>query len=340
MNILIYSKDFYPSIGGIETITDITCTGLTKLGCNVTLITKSLIDNPHYDSQNYNFRILRRPSKSEVIREYVKCDVFIHEATSLRMLYPLLFGKKLWICVHHQVDLPDNTNTKLKSICYRLCKNIAVSQTTATGYGLKSYEVIYNAFKPEAFTLINNDFSKRKDFCFIGRIIEMKGCAILIDAFIKYKSETGKDDRLFIIGKETEYSKSLQLNYKDSEYFNDIHFTGYLTNEEAAKLMNQCKCGVVPSIYMEGFGITTLENMSCGCVTIGSDGDGISEAMDSCGFLFKKGSTDSLFETMKKVSDLSPNECRKIYEKGQKRILYLSPENVCQRYLDFINKYL
>jgi len=340
IRILVYSKDFYPSIGGIEEITDIVCDGLTKLGCKVVLITDTSIDDPMYDCTHYSYSIIRKPSWKQVIKMYWHCDVFIHEATSLRMIYPLFFGRRKWIAVHHQIKLPDNFNTFLKWCCYHFSNNIAVAQATADGYRLPHYQVIHNAIRTSVYKRTNSDYNQRSGFVFIGRIMEGKGVELLIKAFIQYKSEKGSQEKLYIIGKENEYSRFLQSKYKESSFFNDILFTGYLTDEDAASLMNKCKVGIIPSTYMEAFGLTSLQHLATGSVTIGSDGDGISEALDGNGILFRKNDVNDLCRALKEASSKTPQECEDMYQKGQKRIEYLSPENVSKRYYDYIKSLL
>lgn len=334
--ILIYSKDFFPSIGGIEEITDIICDGLTRLGCDVTLITDTLINDSQYDSTHYAYKVCRKPSWVDVVRMYRGCDVFIHQATSLRMMYPFLFGRRTWIAVHHQIKLPDNFNTFLKWCCYHFSHNIAVSQATADGYKLPHYHVIHNAMRTSCYRRTNDDYSTRNGFVYIGRIIQGKGVDLLIRAFLQYKNETNSEDKLYVIGKETDYSKTLQAKYKETSFFDDVVFTGYLSDEDAVSVMNNSKVGIVPSTYMEAFGITTLQHLATGNVTIGSDGDGISEALDGNGILFRKNDEKDLCRAMKEASSKSPQECENMYMKGLERLEFLSPENVSKRYFDFI----
>ena len=48
-----------------------------------------------------------------------------------------------------------------------------------------------------------------------------------------------------------------------------IHFTGFIPHEELPKLYNLADLFVVPSFY-EGFGMTTVEAMACGCPVVAS----------------------------------------------------------------------
>lgn len=50
----------------------------------------------------------------------------------------------------------------------------------------------------------------------------------------------------------------------------NLHFLGYVTDEDAKTLMANCKAFLFPTFY-EGFGIPPLEAMSCGAEAIVSD---------------------------------------------------------------------
>ena len=47
----------------------------------------------------------------------------------------------------------------------------------------------------------------------------------------------------------------------------NVHFLGYVSDEEAKTLMHNCKAFLFPTLY-EGFGIPPLEAISCGCKQI------------------------------------------------------------------------
>jgi len=47
----------------------------------------------------------------------------------------------------------------------------------------------------------------------------------------------------------------------------NIHFLGYVSDEDAKTLMSECKAFLFPTLY-EGFGMPPLEAIACGCKTI------------------------------------------------------------------------
>jgi len=333
MKVLIYSKDFYPSCGGVEDVTFMTCNELTKLGCDVTLITNT----PGEANNHYGFKLIRTPSFFLVIKEYIKCDVFIHEVLSLRMLYPLLFGKKKWVCVHHQVDLPNNFKTRLKKIAMRLCHNVAVSKTTAVGYGLKKYKVIYNAYNPNVFYNTNNDMSKRTDFVYIGRLHPDKGLDMLINAYVRLKRDTNMSWKLNIIGGgDCLYVEGLKKKVANWGCKDDVVFYGLKSHEEAAVIINRCRVGIVPSTYREAFGLTVLQLIACGCLVIGSDGDGISEVLGGTGLLFKKKSEEDLYSAMLRAVNMDDSTYTEYCKAERERVSIFIPQMLGVNYFSFL----
>jgi glycosyltransferase involved in cell wall biosynthesis len=91
---------------------------------------------------------------------------------------------------------------------------------------------------------------------------------------------------------------------------NEIIFTGYISDYDLALLYNLCTLFVFPSWY-EGFGLPTLEAMSCGAPVISSNTSSLPEII---------GHTDALFDpysiskmTNKLVELLSDEELRKSF---------------------------
>ena len=97
---------------------------------------------------------------------------------------------------------------------------------------------------------------------------------------------------------------------------------------------------VVPSIYTEAFGIVVLEGMSCGCIVIGSDGDGIAEAMGSAGFQFHKGDADSLCQALVRASQLTDAEYQEQRKLMKENVERLSLNKVASRYIEVFERVL
>ena len=293
MNILMVSINFYPSIGGIEIITENLANEFVKMGHQVTVITNT----PDDKSRAFPFKVLRNPSKRETFKAYKKCDVFVHQAISLKYVWPLFILRKPFFIVYHQVGWEPGIKGKIKKLFSHIAHNICVSETTARGYGLKKYDVIYNAYNNEVFKQTN--FNERKDIVFVGRLNRDKGAYLLIEAFNEFKEKTNSDYKLDFVGDSNERN-DIEKFAKTTKHSDDIHFLGSKKTKEVAEILNQHKILAVSSThpYYEAFGIVVLEGLACGCVVVGADGDGIEEALHGCGLLYKNGSSCDLTESL------------------------------------------
>ncbi len=79
-----------------------------------------------------------------------------------------------------------------------------------------------------------------------------------------------------------------------------VLFTGYVSDEELARLYNICACFVFPSLE-EGFGLPVLEAMSCGAPTVGSNATSIPEVIGRQDALFDPFKVESIASKLSEV---------------------------------------
>lgn len=325
MNILMVSINFYPSVGGIEIVTENLANEFVRLGHEVTVITKTPDDVP----RSFPYKVLRNPGIKETFHAYKKCDVFIHQAISLKYVWPLFLLKKPFYIVYHQVGWENGLKGIIKRLFSYFAHNICVSETTAKGYTLKKYNVIYNAYNDKIFKRTN--FGERKDIVFVGRLNRDKGAYLLIDAFNEFKKRTGSDYKLDMVGDSTERF-AIEEYARKMEYSSDIHFLGTKSPQEVAEILNHHKIMAVTSThpYYEAFGIVVLEGLACGCTVVGADGDGIEEALHGLGLLYKNGNAHDLCMKLSQVVNFTEQESLSIWLESRKLL------NVALEYLKVI----
>lgn len=88
---------------------------------------------------------------------------------------------------------------------------------------------------------------------FVGRIDESKGCAVMLDYFIRWKQRDGSAHKLVLIGRET-----MPVPFHD-----DIIYLGFVDDKEKWRAMKACDWLIVPSPY-ESLSMTLLETWSMG----------------------------------------------------------------------------
>lgn len=194
MNILMTSVFFYPHIGGIETVTEYLAEEFTRKGHTVTVVTATA----EQGEKEFPFKVLRRPTTSQLWQVYKQSDVFVHQGISLKWVWPLLLKRKPWFIVYHGVYYQPGILGKLKKLCSYFAHNIAVSETTKKGYALRKADVILNSYNDKVYKYTNSAI--RRDFVYVGKLYVSKGLYILLDAFEKFKSVTASNWRLTIVG--------------------------------------------------------------------------------------------------------------------------------------------
>jgi 1,4-alpha-glucan branching enzyme len=129
---------------------------------------------------------------------------------------------------------------------------------------------------------------------FIGKLTEQKGVDVLIQAITKVHRVI-PDVRLTIVGDgpEEQKLKKLAASLQVSEL---VTFTGKLSNAEVMKKIDDALCVVIPSKYVEAFGIVGIEAMSKGKVIIASRIGGLLDLVDEdeTGFLVEPNDPDEL----------------------------------------------
>jgi len=326
---------FYPHIGGIETVTKYLANEFEKKGHSVCVLTNTTING---EEDKFPYRVVRNPSVKEVWEEYKQCDVFVHQQISLKYIWPLLLKKKPWVVVHHGVDLPKGFLGFIKRLFFNKSNNIAVSQATADGYRLNNYIVIHNSYDKDNFYIENNK-TERKGIVFVGKCSEAKGVKLLINAFDNFKQETLSDTTLTIVG-DGEERMNLQGYVKSLKSSSDITFVGFKNPSEIRSLLNKCEYQVVPSIANEAFGVVVLEGLACGCIVIGSSGDGIEEAIGDSGIIFQKGDVASLQNALNYVYSMTPVEKNVLFVRTKEHLEKYQLSIVADKYISFFESLL
>ncbi len=108
-----------------------------------------------------------------------------------------------------------------------------------------------------------------KYFVFIGRLERKKNVTTLLQAFAIFKEQQGKDDdtNLVLVGQPGAGYEEIERLAADEKIQKFVHLIGYVSEEEKAALLSGAVALVHPSWY-EGFGLTPLEAMACGCPVI------------------------------------------------------------------------
>ena len=207
-------------------------------------------------------------------------------------IYPVIMTiRDTWILEYSEI-CPRFINNIHKSIALKKLQKILLIATSKFIYeklkneGYKKVKLIHNSVD---MSFKRTSYEKTIIYC--GRISAVKGLHTVIGVLDKIKNY-----RTLVLG-EGPMKNPLQESYKN------IKFLGYQNPE---KYYQEGSILVMPSIWEEPFGRSTLEAMSYGLCVIGSNTGGTPELIkpNETGLLFEAGNADD-FE--KKINYLLEN---------------------------------
>jgi glycosyltransferase involved in cell wall biosynthesis len=163
--------------------------------------------------------------------------------------------------------------------------------------------------------------SDRKIILYLGVLTRAKGVNILLDA-IKRLPEKYKSEIILQIVGSGPYERELKEMVNKLNLSSIVHFLGpKYDTETKRKLYKNAYITVVPSVYLEQFGIVGLESMACSTPVIGSNIGGIPEWLKDkkTGLLFEPGNSEDLKNKIIHLLD-NPKLARKYGENGRKLV--------------------
>lgn len=135
-------------------------------------------------------------------------------------------------------------------------------------------------------------------YLFIGRIEEIKGLPVVIEAFTKMLNK-----RLLIAGTGTKFEEYKKQTYELS----NIEFKGFVEKKELQQLLKRAKAVVVASQWYETFGMIVVEAFASRVPVIVGDIGNIGSLVDDGinGVKFQYNSSESLIRAVERFEQLS-----------------------------------
>lgn len=227
--------------------------------------------------------------------------------------------------------------SRAKKICDAADCVVGVSQTcrdTAMRIGSSTpTECIFNGFDGK------NAVSRGKlphSIIQVGHLNRQKHADYTIKAVSELINEYPDIVLTFVgAGPEEENLKEL---CRECRIEKNVVFTGFLPNKDAMEKMAGSEIFILPSTA-EGFGIVYLEAMASGCVTIGTEGEGIDGVIvnGETGYLVKPDDVKSIADTVRYCFD-NPAAAKKAAENGKKLARTLTWEKNAGKYLKIFEK--
>lgn len=147
----------------------------------------------------------------------------------------------------------------------------------------------------------------------VSRLVKKNGTRDLIEAL----SLLGTEYKLLIAG-EGEERSMLEALAKERGVYERVVFYGLCSQEKLPELLQSCDVFCRPSLS-EGQGISFIEAMASGLLTVGSKVGGIPDFLreGETGFLCEPGQPTSVAQVIKRVFELSEDERRRVVKRAE-----------------------
>lgn len=181
-----------------------------------------------------------------------------------------------------------------KNSFFEVISNSTKDDLLKRGINEKKIKVIECGIDKKFF---NYNYQKKEfpQICYVGRLKKYKSVHHLIKAF-KIVKERCIDSVLYIVG-TGDYEIELKRLVKKLNIEKDVIFTGYITEDEKVKILQQSWISVYPS-YIEGWGIVNIEANALGTPVISSNVLGLKDSVKDgvSGLLYEYGNIEQLAE--------------------------------------------
>lgn len=335
MKVLLYSPVFWPSIGGVEIVTDVLAQNLVKLGLDCVVVTESaLAGQPELER---SYAIVRCPAWRERLALARGASIVHSNAASVAMFPFARWAGVPFVWTHngYQVSCVDGLGwaygkpaplapwaslrwharerglvfgalqaIKLglrRFVAQRVELNLAGSAWVASRQALPRQFVTYNPYPLARFRQVRDVEASSYDFMYVGRLVGEKGVDVLLQAFLKLVSETPHTQATLAIAGAGDERAALEATVRERGLAAQVAFLGPLRGDEVAQAMAQARIGIVPSTWEEPYGGVSLEWMAAGRNLIVSARGGHAECVGDAGLAFENGDAASLQQCMARL---------------------------------------
>lgn len=335
MKIVFVLENYFPNIGGVESLFKSLVDSLAKEGHEITIVTSRITPTSLLKEKKGNITIRRMPFSNRYLftilgffyaLPYIRQCHLVH-TTSYNAAIPAffaakLFGKKVIITFHEVwADLWDKlpymgkvgkiTHKLFEQFLLKLSFNhfVGVSNSTSTNLvkaGVKREKVstIYNGIDYTEFQdSISSPIQKPKRFTYtyFGRLGISKGLDLLMEAIPVIKSKyPGSQINLIIPKVPVSFLEKIKVFVQQQQLTDYVILKHHLSFETLKNEIRASHCVIIPS-YSEGFCFAAVETIALGTPLISSDQTALKEVV--CGQFIKMNdfSVDSLVSAMEKA---------------------------------------
>ncbi len=364
MKILFVLENYFPNVGGVETLFKTLVEALDQQNLDIIVVTTRLSTNDPIKEKQGNITIVRLPFPNRYfftlfaffpILWYSRGCQMIH-TTSYNAGFPAFFAAKLArkkiIITFHEAwgklwfDLPFMGNLAKKGhyafeqmlLKMPFDKFIAVSKSTAKrleeeGVEAKRITTIYNGINYKEFDI--NLPAKQKDapfvYTYFGRLGISKGIDILLDAAELFHQSNPNSQLQLIVPTTPDSFLKIIFDLIEGKGLNGyVKVLHELPFDKLKATLKASDCVVVPS-YSEGFCFAAVETIALGVPLISSDKAALKEVVGGQYIKLKELTGEELHDALEQAY---------VGNWQKSSVIKFELEHTVQAYLDLYQKEL
>ncbi|MBK6990437.1 MAG: glycosyltransferase family 4 protein [Chitinophagaceae bacterium] len=195
----------------------------------------------------------------------------------------------------------------------------------------------FSPLSKEEITAVRDKWSEGKPyFFFVGSMHPRKNIKRLIDGFNLFKERTQSDFKLVLAGSLLWQKTDIEDSYTNSQYKDDIIFTGRLSDDDLQKVLGAAYALSFVPIF-EGFGLPIVEAFQSGVPVICSNVTSMPEVAGDAALMVDPFNIDSIANGMNKLAD--NNDLRnELIDKGHQQKKLFSWSRTAELLWDCIQK--
>ena len=195
----------------------------------------------------------------------------------------------------------------------------------------------FSPLSNEEIIAVRDKWSKGKPyFFFVGSMHPRKNIKRLIDGFNLFKERTQSDFKLVLAGSLLWQKTDIEDSYTNSQYKDDIIFTGRLSDDDLQKVLGAAYALSFVPIF-EGFGLPIVEAFQSGVPVICSNVTSMPEVAGDAALMVDPFNIDSIANGMNKLAD--NNDLRnELIDKGHQQKKLFSWSRTAELLWDCIQK--
>jgi glycosyltransferase involved in cell wall biosynthesis len=130
---------------------------------------------------------------------------------------------------------------------------------------------------------------------FVGKLEPRKNVMRLLEAFARFRTQTGSDTRLLLAGNRTGVTPAIERQIARHRLDDAVMLPGYVPDDLLTSLYSAARMFLLPSLW-EGFGIPVVEAMACGAPVLTSNVTCLPEIAGDAAVIVDPTSADSIAE--------------------------------------------